>query len=490
MKKATPAHPEWATKFRKPGTELRFINNHYYLYEYKTVYNPLTKKPKKVTGACLGSITRESGFKESAKRLVAKSAGSVVHSAILVKEYGVSLLVVRKMKLFAGRLEKHFPENWKQLLAIAYCRFVYRCPLKNIPFRLESSFLYELLGMAPFTDKTSSAVLHETGGQAEQMHAYMKSFISRDDYILMDGTSIVSKSDNIPMAKKGYNTQHNFDGQVNILYVYSATSRMPVFYRMLPGNIRDVKAFKNTLVVSGIKKAVIIADKGFYSKANIALLKAEKLSYIIPLKRDNSQIDYSTLMDNTFKLKAHFFTHEKRVVWYMQLVMEQGIIHLFLDDHLKLKEESDYLIRINNSPETNSIEKYKSKMHLFGTIALLTEKDFNDSVKVYETYKSRMFIETMFDGMKNILEADNTYMQNEQTLEGWMFINHICLQWYQTLYIELKEKQLIKKISVNDYIQLLTDVKKIKINEQWHLNEFTNATKKLIQKLNLDLYNT
>ncbi|MFT4153608.1 hypothetical protein [Parafilimonas sp.] len=61
-----------------------------------------------------------------------------------------------------------------------------------------------------------------------------------------------------------------------------------------------------------------------------------------------------------------------------------------------------------------------------------------------------------------VLEADHTYMQNQQTPEGWMFINHICLQWYQHLCIEPKTKNLLKKISVNDYIQLLTDVKKNK----------------------------
>jgi len=103
-----------------------------------------------------------------------------------------------------------------------------------------------------------------------------------------------------------------------------------------------------------------------------------------------------------------------------------------------------------------------------------------------------MAIEVMFDGMKNVLEADHTYMQDEQTLQGWMFINHITLQWYQHLYIELKEKGLLKRISVNDYIQLLTDVKKICINGQWHLNEVTQSTRNLIKKtgFELDEYNT
>lgn len=483
-------HPDWAIKFRKPGTELRFIKNRYYLYEYKTIYDAVNKKPKKVSGVCLGSITEKDGFKESLKRVVAHFVKPLPISSILVKEYGVSYLVFKKWDFFHQTLKKYFPDHYKQIIAIAYCRFLYQCPLKSIPYRLESSYMYQLFDMPVFNDKTSSQLLHTIGEQSDNMQQYMKSFIGKDEYILMDGTSIVSKSEHISLAKTGYNKNNNFDGQINLLYIYSATTRMPVFYRLLAGNIRDVKAFKNTLALSGIKQAVIVTDKGFYSKANISLLKQEQLSYIIPLKRDNIQIDYTTLANNTYKKNANFFTHEKRMVWYMQIELEDGIIHLFLDDSLKLKEENDYLERISNNPETNTLEKYHQKSSTFGTISLLTEKSLNDSPNVYQTYKSRMFIETMFDGMKNVLDADHTYMQNEQTLQGWMFINHICLQWYQALYIELKEKNLIKKISVNDYIQQLTDIKKIKINDGWHLNEFTNATNKLLNSIGIDLYNT
>ena len=96
-----------------------------------------------------------------------------------------------------------------------------------------------------------------------------------------------------------------------------------------------------------------------------------------------------------------------------------------------------------------------------------------------------MTIEVLFDGMKNVLEADHTYMQDEQTLHGWMFINHITLQWYQYLYTELKAKGLLKKYSVNDYVQLLTDLKKIKINGDWHFNEVTKDSSRMMEKLGL-----
>jgi len=167
-------------------------------------------------------------------------------------------------------------------------------------------------------------------------------------------------------------------------------------------------------------------------------------------------------------------------------------VFLNLDEGLRVKEESDYLRRIQTHPENYTLKQYHVKRHTFGTIALLTNINRSSAIDTYQTYKSRMSIEIMFDGMKNILDADHTYMQDEQTLQGWMFVNHITLQWYQHLYVELKEKGLLKKISVNDYIYHLSDIKKIKINNSWHLNEFTSYTEKLITKIGVVIpkYNT
>ena len=50
-------HPEWATKYRTKGTELRLFGDKYYLYEYKTVYDRIKKKPRKISGKMIGRIT-------------------------------------------------------------------------------------------------------------------------------------------------------------------------------------------------------------------------------------------------------------------------------------------------------------------------------------------------------------------------------------------------------------------------------------------------
>ena len=237
------------------------------------------------------------------------------------------------------------------------------------------------------------------------------------------------------------------------------------------------------MIESGLTNAIVVADKGFYSASNVSLLQQEQIQFILPLKKNNSMIDYSDLARNEFKTGDCYFSHENRVIWHKIFpVKNELFLYLFLDEQLRIREDVDYLTRIKTHPENYDIGKYHAIKDRFGTFALLSGLNV-PADKIYQTYKSRIDIEVMFDGMKNLLEADHMYMQNEQTLAGWMFINHITLQWYQYLYIELKEKELIKKISVNDLIQILTDVKKLRINNRWYLNEYTSYTQKLIEKL-------
>jgi transposase len=485
-------HPDWALSHKRPGTELRLIRGRYYLYEYKTIYDKERKGPKKVSGKLLGSITEEDGFVPSDKRRLEKEATLALSSKPACKEYGVSALLTTVLGAYADQLKSQFPHHWKALLAIAYCRFVFRCPLKNMPFRLDQSFLPNLIGLRSFNDKTASRVLKEVGGMHIQQLSYMRSFLTKGEYLLMDATHVFSNSEQITLARKGYNSQMNFDPQFNLLYLYSSKTHMPVYYRILPGNIREVKAFKNSLLEVGLDSAVIVADKGFYSQKNVELLRKEHLRFILPLKRDNTLIDYSLLANSTFKEEDQFFAHEGRIIWYQEYTWDRMSMFIFLDESLRLHEERDYLTRIATHPETHTLEEYHKKKGAFGTLVMLTNLKQQQGVEVYQTYKSRMSIEVMFDGMKNVLDADHTYMQDEQTFQGWMFVNHITLQWYQHLYIELKTKGLLNNFSVNDYIQLLTDVKKTKINNVWHLNEVTGNTVRLLKKVGLpeELYNT
>ncbi len=481
-------HPQWALQYKRQGCELRLIRGRYYLYEYKTVYNPERKGPRKITGKLLGSITEKDGFIPSGKRELERAARQqAALGKPICREYGISQLVVSRFEGILKKLQVHFPFHWADILAMAYCRLLHQCPIKSVAFRLEQSYLGELIPHSKLVPKAASDLLKTLGGMRSEQLAYMRSFLSKGEYLLIDATDITSHSQHMFLTRSGYNSRMSFDGQFNLLYLYSSQTHQPIYFRLLPGNIREVRAFKSALQDIGLTKAVVIADKGFYSQKNIDMLRSERLHFIMPLRRNHSLIDYSLIRKNTFKQDDMFFEHQGRIIWYQEYTYDRMLLVTYLDESLRLMEEKDYLRRIHTHPESHSIEEYHQIKDTFGTITLITNLKRKDAQEIYHTYKSRGAIETMFDSMKNVLEADHTYMQNEQTLHGWMFINHIALQWYQSLYLELKDKDLISKYSVKDYINHLSDARMIRINDQWHLAELSSNTRKLLAKLQISI---
>ena len=63
-----------------------------------------------------------------------------------------------------------------------------------------------------------------------------------------------------------------FDNLMNLMCVFSVGQQMPVYYRLLPGNVKDMSAFKISLLESGVSDAIIVIDKSFTSAANTCTL--------------------------------------------------------------------------------------------------------------------------------------------------------------------------------------------------------------------------
>jgi len=479
--KAKHTYPDWAIQHRKPATELRFLNNTYYLYQVSSVYDPIKKKGKKKTGALLGKITEDGGFIDSSKKILKEKATSFIdYSKITIKEFGFTNFLDQYGKDIAEKLKKHFPLHYKLIIYMAYCRLVYNSPINRMPIHINKSML-SIDEREEFYPKKLSDAMTTIGIDRQSCVDYMTSFITKGEHILVDMTNMFSGSEKMYYAKEGYNSDMVFDTQVNLMYIYSPTLQQPLFYRLLNGNMREVKGFKMCLEESGITDAILIADKGFYSKANIKHLEDNKLQYIIPLKRDSALINYD-LFDEQ---RNDYFKFEDRMIWMTNYKIEGVEVKLFRDDKLKTQEQKDYLQRIESKIDGYTREKFNQKLNQFGTFALVSNLKNTEVKEIYVKYKSRNSIEVMFDGVKTILKADKTYMQKEETLNGWMFINHIALQWYYIIYSLLAEKKLLSKYSVRQFITELAEHRKVKINETWIEENMIGSTEKMLKKLNL-----
>jgi transposase len=485
--------PAWAVECRRKGTELRCINGNYYLYEVTSKWNTEKKRSVKITGKLLGKITQADGFVESEKARLRNR--QLVVERVQVKEYGVFAIIESLFGDTVKMLQKHFADCWQKIICLAFGRLVHRSALKNMFFHYSHSYLSEQYPDLDLSAKNLSSFLRSLGGERSKIVEFCRSFRRMNDCIIFDGTDIFSCSEKMELPKLSKTKSGVFDNVVNLMCVFSVGQQMPVYYRLLPGNIKDMSAFKISLLESGVKDAVIVIDKGFASADNIKTLEDENLKFIISLPRDSSLIDYQKAKAGNKSLFDGYFKYAGRFIWYYSCTVEnkkkndkkndQMKVTLFLDEELRNREESDYLERIENKVKNYSVEVFHQKRHVFGTIAIIDNAE-KSAQGIYESYKTRGQVETMIDALKNIVDADKTYMQNPQTLEGWMFINLIALKWYYHILNLLKKHELNKNYAPMDLVMMLAEIKKVKINDIWHDAERTKKTSELLAKLNIE----
>jgi transposase len=480
--KKQKTHPEWVLSHKRHGTELRLLNGKYYLYEVTSKWNPQKKRSQKITGKLLGRITPE-GFIASEKHRLRELSSHVLIHAPVIKEYGASHLIRNLFEDHLVMLQNSFPELWQEIISLAFIRLMYQAPIKNVGYLFEKSFLSEIYQGTTLGEKRTSALYRRLGTMREQITTYMHNFISADDHVLIDATNIISYSERLGISKPGYNSKREFDPQVNLMLIFSTRLQLPVYYRVIPGNIKEVSAFKLTLDECGVSNVTIIADKGFYSDDNIATLEQFKAQYIIPLRRNCDLIDYSGLNE---KDTNDFFKYQGRFIWYAKPDLRNNrTIYLFFDAELRAKEENDYLSRIETHPENYSIKEFHQKRVTFGTIAFIANLKNRKPQEIYEGYKLRNQVEMMIDSLKNTLQADTAYMQNEEAFNGWMFINFIALQWYYKITVLLKQNNLLANYSPKDLLMLFREIRTAKIADTWRVEEIPKKILRLIDKLQI-----
>ena len=258
-------YPEWVEKQKKPGTNITCSKGKYYLYACKSVYDKEKKRSRKVTGAYLGRITEEG--------LIPPKVKQETEEKYTVKEHGASSVLLSMGSELHERLKVVFPKEADELMVLAILRLIEGCPFKRAGLIYERSYLSETFPGLPLSSASLSNFLRSVGSKREKIVQFMDQMVGGSEHILFDGTNIVTKSQNLDINRPGYNSHRQFDPQINLLYAFSSEQKRPVYYRIVPGNVRDVSSFKNAVSESGIKDVTVIADKGFGSKANFEMLE-------------------------------------------------------------------------------------------------------------------------------------------------------------------------------------------------------------------------
>lgn len=469
--------PEWVVRQKPKGTQIVVKNGGYYLYKISSVWDSLKKRPKKITEKYLGKIT-EGGIIKSKHERVLSSINQVT-----IKEFGASALVNHLEKDLKTKLLKYFPNDWEEIFSFAAFRLFESSPIKNLQHHFTHSIFSDIFSKANLLPKNISQKLEKLGSDREQMALFMKDIAIGSNNFIVDLTHIFSSSENINSLSFGHNSNEEYCKQVNMLLLFSKDKNEPVYFRMLDGAIRDISSIKNTIEESGIENAIFIGDKGFFSETNQDALLDKNIQFILPLKRNSTLINYNVMKDPNKKSFDGYFFFNKRHIWYKEQITEDKRIILFFDEKLKVDETNSFLSRVDKEHE--ELSEFHEKEFTFGTISVRVNNKKLSAKEVYEFLKARTNIENVFDTFKNTLEADKTYMQNDEKLQGWMFINFIALKMYYTLYGILLKHKLLDKYSPRDILLHFSKVKKVKIGEKYLISEIPKTTRILAEKMKL-----
>ncbi|MCI1498327.1 MAG: transposase [Atopobiaceae bacterium] len=509
--------PEWVAGFDRPkGTEIKHIRGSWYLYERSWRYDPSIRRSRKVSGRCLGKITPE-GLVPSVSRAERARKAEVRISDVV--EIGASSLAWTLTAGMRERLGRHFPARWREIYALAVVRAVRDPALRRSAAHLEDSALWEALGRPHLTPQGISSLLRELGRSRAEVCSCMRESLAADGrFLLFDGHRLLSASRGSDLAELGYDSKMRFRPQVNLLYAFSVGEggAVPAYYKRYSGGTADVSAFSDLVAEAGIAASgcLAVADKGFSSEADFALLSEMGLGYVVPLRR-GSRFVKGRIPEGPAGWDTAF-TYNGRGISCMT-VREDGFnVHVYLDTELYQHEFSDACARLEGASDARAAKRDaelkrrargsgrltdaelaalgpvdisaalgdRSEM---GTVAIRTDRTDLSASAVYGIYKQRQAVEQFFKTYGDTLGMDATWMKSDEATEGLLFLNHLSAVIATDMLEAISAAGHSRDVSYKDCIQMLRKVRACRMSDgSWQAVPVQKRVAALCGKLGID----
>jgi transposase len=438
--------------------EVKKIGNSHYLYKDTTKWDKEKKKRVRVS-EYMGRIN-ENGLVEKNRRSI--------------YEFGNSELLLSVVKEIMPELRHHFPDHWKEIVAMSMIRCQDPIPIRYMRSAWEKLYASTQID-ASLSDNTISEKLRMIGSDMVAQTGFFQSLTTSGDRILFDLSSIFSQSANINLTEKGHNPKHLHLDQINFALVFSGKRHRPVILEILPGSVRDYKAFDSIMERYDLRECIIIADRGLASYK----MPAKKGIYlIVAIRRNFSIVDFNMDLDRSFIFRNRGINAGTKD-------LGDRILYMYEDTSLRAEEETN-LIRKIESGEMSQKDLMEEKKKL-GKFAILSNMR-SDPKEIYELYKSREEVEVAFDAMKNELENDKAYVHTTDGLRGYFFISFISLYMYFSILQTLKNNGMSQKMSVKEALFELSKIYVIADGARRTLAEIPERPKKVADLFGLKLY--
>ena len=345
----------------------------------------------------------------------------------------------------------------------------------------------------------------------------------------MDITSVSSYSELNEFVSYGYNRDKEKLPQINLLMVSGHTSHLPLFYRTIPGSIRDVNTMDESLgrlELVDARRLHMVMDKGFYSENNIDAMYQRHMRFLIGIPfttslsldaverhRNDEMVSYqhycNVLGDELYadteliKWKGHrMYLHtyfdnvkaaldEKKFGHRILMEYEELVSGKNIKEHQK---DYERFFIVKETPKRGRKVEYNQaaidayKKNTVGWFVLVTN-DVKDPKTALEIYRLKDAVEKSFDDLKNDLDMKRLRIHSAQAMDGRLFIQFIAEILLSRMRMILDSSIDLKNHSLQQIIDEMKSIRQISIegNHQRIVSALTAFQKRIVSVFNLEL---
>ena len=462
------------TRFKKFGKQE-------YAYEVKAYWDPKLQKSRQNSSYLGVVIDKEKNIFE--KRL------SLNKQEKYILDFGDAFAINNCLENsgFNGFIKKIFGKKSDSIMALLNYKLCHGGAMNYADKWFDGSYAKIQYKNANISSQRISELFKDIGDESllrEFFRRYISEYTNSKNGIIIDVTSLPNQI-HIPLSTWGLRGEE-IDKQIRFLLVVDKETHYPLYFRILPGNIVDVSALKNTLEELkkyDVESNFICLDAGFFSEDNIKDFYERKIDFLTRLP--SSRIVYRQLIQEEMphiEASKNAVRYGKRGLFIKQkeiiLFENKAYAHIVLDPQRKGRETSKLLLEIfdekslHENTETDYLLMKKGVMILVSSSLISKEE-------VVKMYYLRQTAENLFGFSKDDLSILPLRVHSEEALRGFLFMQFLTL----IAFIQLRNKLKVD-YSVEEALIILRNLKCKVYEKDVIVSEPTRLQREISNRLN------
>lgn len=382
----------------------------------------------------------------------------------LILDFGDGYFLYQWIKAseYYNLLNMHIFEKFPGLFPLMIYRLCTQMAMYNYENWYTGNVVSYLFKNADLSSQRISDMFSFLGDESVQRSFfvdYLKMVGGSEKSVIIDATSLPNQI-NIDFNSWGH-ADGKIEKQFRLLCVIDQKTKMPLFYRLLPGNITDITTLQKTILelkTVGVNNNYVLFDAGYFSEENILDLYEKKIDFLTRLPGGRKKY-HEIILNKTTGIESvkntltigdrGYFVKSFRTDLYGKKVYA----YIILDPERKAKETKKFMQDFckNKSERDEEIDKFEFANR--GIMVLISSKKIPKE-EVLSAYYLRLSVEQTFCYFKSDLGLLPIRNHNDKTVRGYLFFQFLLL----IIYLKIKEK-IAKKCTVE---QALLTLRKLK----------------------------